>query len=234
MAILNKRISSATLPQLQKDARLGSIIRDVDSAPATKSEMYRAINPSMSTNETPSPAYVSQLTSALREMQSSPQSMTSRIAPTQSNNVSLMSSQMPDMSNAPNISKGPITSITSSGDSERQKIGTTTSTSGGLPAALINALAGAVMGAGASKLINRTTTPPTGGTKDKTPPNKPPVTSTVSTLPAWAKGNPTITANKDGTYTQKNDDGSKLILDKDGNIVKTFADNGDEYINGDG
>jgi hypothetical protein len=79
MAILNKRISSATLPQLQKDARLGSIIRDVDSAPATKNEMYRAINPSMSASDTPSPAYVSQLTSALREMQ--PQGMTSRVAP---------------------------------------------------------------------------------------------------------------------------------------------------------
>ena len=218
MAILNKRISSATLPQLQKDARLGSIIRDVGSAPATQNEMFRTINPSASTNETPSPAYVSQLTSALREMQNSPQGMTSRIAPTQSNNVSLMSSQMPDMSNAPNISKGPITSITSSGDSARQKIGSTTSTSGGVSSALINALAGAVLGAGASKLINgKTTTTPAANN----PAAKQPVTSTVSKLPAWAQNNPTITANKDGTYTQKMPDGSTAVLDKDGNIIST-------------
>lgn len=227
MAILNKRISSATLPQLQKDARLGSIIRDVSSAPATQNEMFRTINPSASTNETPSPAYVSQLTSALRDMQGSPQNMTSRIAPTQSNNVSLMSSQMPDMSNAPNISKGPITSITSPGDSARQKIGSTTTTSGGVPSAIINALAGAVMGAGASKLINgkTTTTPATGNTKDKAP-----VTSTVSTLPKWAQGNPNITDNKDGTYTQKNpDDGSTSTMDKDGNIIGTTDSNGDIF-----
>lgn len=226
MAILNKRISSATLPQVQSSTPLSSIIQDVKSAPATQNEMYRTINPSASTNQTPSPAYVSQLTSALREMQ--PQNYTSMVAPTRSNNVSLMSSQMPDMSNAPNISKGPITSITSSGDSERQKIGTTTSTSGGLPAALINALAGAVMGAGASKLINgKTTTPATGGTKDKTPPNKAPVTSTVSTLPTWAKGNPTIKDNGNGTYTQTNDDGSTSTMDKDGNIIGTTDSNGD-------
>ena len=224
MAILNKRISSATLPQLQKDARLGSIIRDVSSAPATQNEMFRTINPSASTNETPLPAYVSQLTSALRDMQSSPQNMTSRIAPTQSNNVSLMSSQMSDTSNAPNISKGPITSITSPGDSARQKIGSTTTTSGGVSSALINALAGAVMGAGASKLINgKTTTTPAASN----PAAKQPVTSTVSTLPKWAQGNPTITDNKDGTYTQKNDDGSTSTMDKDGNIIGTTDSNGD-------
>jgi len=228
MAILNKRISSATLPEVQKDARLGSIIRDVASAPPTQNEMYRTINPSASTNETPSPAYVSQLTSALREMQ--PQNYTSMVAPTRSNNVSLMSSQMPDMSGVPNISKGPVTSITQPGDTARQKIGSTTSTSGGVPSAVINALAGAVMGLGAQKIINSgtktTTSNPSSGTQ------KPPVTSTVSTLPKWAQGNPTITDNKNGTYTQKMDDGSTLVLDKDGNVIKTTDENGDIYIDG--
>jgi len=223
MAILNKRISSATLPEVQKDARLGSIIRDVASAPPTQNEMYRTINPSASTNETPSPAYVSKLTSALREMQ--PQNYTSMVAPTRSNNVSLMSSQMPDMSGTPNISKGPVTSITQPGDTARQKIGSTTSTSGGVPSAVINALAGAVMGAGASKIFGSGTKPPTSNPSSGT--QKPPVTSTVSTLPKWAQGNPTITDNKNGTYTQKTDDGSTLLLDKDGNIISTTDSNGD-------
>ena len=225
MAILNKRISSATLPQLQKDARLGSIIRDVDSAPAVTNDMYRSINPSMSVSNAASPAYVSQLTSALRELQNSPQGMTSRIAaPTRSNNVSLMSSQMPEMSGVPNISKGPITSITSPGDSVRQKIGSTTTTSGGVPSAVINALAGAVMGLGAQKIL-------TGGNKTTTTPNQPakqnpPVTSTVGKLPTWAKGNPTIKDNGNGTYTQTNDDGSTSTMDKDGNIIGTTDSDG--------
>jgi hypothetical protein len=228
MAILNKRISSATLPQLQNDARLGSIIRDVASAPATENAMYRTINPSVSTNQTPSPAYVSQLTSALREMQ--PQNYTSMVAPTRSNNVSLMSSQMPDMSGVPNISKGPITSITQPGDTARQKIGSTTSTSGGIPNAVINALAGAVMGLGAQKIINSGNKSTTGSNTSGT--QKPPVTSTVSTLPKWAEGNLTITDNKNGTYTQKTDDGSTLLLDKDGKIIKTTDANGDIFIDG--
>jgi hypothetical protein len=226
MAILNKRISSATLPEVQQDARLGSIIRDVASAPATENAMYRTINPSASTNQTALPAYVSQLTSAKNQPQS--QNYTSMVAPTRSNDVSLMSSQMPDMSGMPNISKGPITSITSPGDTARQKIGSTTSTSGGVPSAVINALAGAVMGLGAQKIINKgsTTSNPASGTQ------KPPVTSTVSTLPKWAQGNPTITDNKNGTYTQKTDDGSTLLLDKDGKVIKTTDENGDIYIDG--
>jgi hypothetical protein len=227
MAILNKRISSATLPQLQNDARLGSIIRDVASAPATENAMYRTINPSVSTNQTPAPAYVSQLTSALREMQ--PQNYTSMVAPTRSNNVSLMSSQMPDMSGVPNISKGPITSITQPGDTARQKIGSTTSTSGGIPSAVVNALAGAVMGLGAQKIINSGNKSTTGSNTSGT--QKPPVTSTTD----W-KSQPNVKANSDGTtYTRTNKDGSKSIMDKDGKVIaeepapdkSVVVDNGD-------